>query len=503
MDGSKVLHVQKIKEPAGVTKPGRDRGVRVPLTWGDVDYEGGLGGVIIIIGKVNIPNGNGYCEVRLATAEDKPMMRFSFHSSDYRTYCYTDNRREAVNNSAANKDDPRWPTGSSDKIQYATADAVQYNTWCDFILMVDCETGTLLNYDITDNAGFHFSGEKVCQLFEFGNAVPAYAEFTAVGNGYDTNRQGAYLDDIKFVYIKPDLPWATVFVDDFSSYTVGESLTAQTDVYERIGSAPTFSDEIKNDGDGNYAYIWLGTPETGYPKDGIKYVLPEEIKPVFGGKLRFTARYFCPDNGCWTKMMNGADPVATYGFHSANRWFATWGSDDASPRYDGMENGPYNDWVTTCMTVGFDENGDAIVKPELLEQYSANPTNASYDIQIALGVGLNDVSPYVDTGVQMQMEIYLMGDAEAQAAYLDMVSKIGPMEGNREPVLAPPLNEEQTERYAELLLKVENLVWQEVDKYIKGEEPVDNWDSVIASIKPEADEMEEIYNAAWNAMMGE
>ncbi|MBR4466562.1 hypothetical protein IKS38_08360 [bacterium] len=359
MDGSKVLHVQKIKEPAGVTKPGRDRGVRVPLTWGDVDYEGGLGGVIIIIGKVNIPNGNGYCEVRLATAEDKPMMRFSFHSSDYRTYCYTDNRREAVNNSAANKDDPRWPAGSSDKIQYATADAVQYNTWCDFMLMVDCETGTLLNYDITDNAGFHFSGEKVCQLFEFGNAVPAYAEFTAVGNGYDTNRQGAYLDDIKFVYIKPDLPWATVFVDDFSSYTVGESLTAQTDVYERIGSAPTFSDEIKNDGDGNYAYIWLGTPETGYPKDGIKYVLPEEIKPVFGGKLRFTARYFCPDNGCWTKMMNGADPVATYGFHSANRWFATWGSDDASPRYDGMENGPYNDWVTTCMTVGFDENGDA------------------------------------------------------------------------------------------------------------------------------------------------
>lgn len=155
------------------------------------------------------------------------------------------------------------------------------------------------------------------------------------------------------------------------------------------------------------------------------------------------------------------------------------------------------------VTFDFDENGDAIVKPELLEEYSANPTNASYDIQIALGVGLNDVSPYVDTGVQMQMEIYLMGDAEAQAAYLDMVSKIGPMEGNREPVLAPPLNEEQTERYAELLLKVENLVWQEVDKYIKGEEPIDNWDNVIASIKAEATEMEDIYNTAWNAMMSE
>ncbi|MCR4622887.1 MAG: extracellular solute-binding protein [Clostridiales bacterium] len=154
------------------------------------------------------------------------------------------------------------------------------------------------------------------------------------------------------------------------------------------------------------------------------------------------------------------------------------------------------------VTFYFDENGDAIVMPELLEEYSANPANAAYDIQIALGVGLNDVSPYVDTGVQMQMEIYLKGDAEAQAAYLDMVSKIGPMEGNREPVLAPPLSEAQTERYTELLLKVENLVWQEVDKYIKGEEPIENWDNVIATIKADAEEMEEIYNEAWNAALG-
>ena len=124
------------------------------------------------------------------------------------------------------------------------------------------------------------------------------------------------------------------------------------------------------------------------------------------------------------------------------------------------------------------------------------------DVEFALGVGLNDVSPYVDTGVQMQMEIYLKGDAEAQAAYLDMVSKIGPMEGNREPVLAPPLSEAQTERYTELLLKVENLVWQEVDKYIKGEEPIENWDNVIATIKADAEEMEEIYNEAWNAALG-
>ena len=365
MDGSKVLHVNKTKTPDGKTKPGRDRGVRVPLNWGSVDYNGGLGGVIIIIGRVNIPTSprdNGYCELRLATSEDKPMMRFCFHSSDYKTYCYTDNRREAVYGSAANANDARFPTASADKINYPTADAVVFNTWCDFRLVVDCETGTLISYNVTDGNGFDFTGDKVCQLYEFGNAAPYYVEFTAVGNGYDTTRAGAYIDDLSINYVTEDKSWTTVFEDDFSSYIVGESLTEQTDVYERIGDAATYSDEIKNDGSGNYAYIWLGTPESGYPKDGIKYVLPEEVKPLSGAKLRFTARYFCPDNGCWTKMMKGGVPVATYGFHSANKWFATWGTDDASPRYDGMENSPYQDWITTCMTIGYDDEGGAYLE---------------------------------------------------------------------------------------------------------------------------------------------
>ena len=365
MDGSKVLHVNKTKTPEGKTKPGRDRGVRVPLNWGSVDYNGGLDGVIIIIGKVNIPTSprdNGYCELRLANSEDKPIMRFCFHSSDYKTYCYSLNRDSAVNSGAANANDARFQGVSSDKIDYPTADAVVFNTWCDFELLVDCETGTLVSYHITDGAGLDFTGDKVCHLRDFGNSVPFYAEFTAVGNGYDTTRGGAYIDDLSITYFKADLPWATVFEDDFSSYTVGESLMEQTDVYERIGDAATFSDEIKNDGSGNYAYIWLGTPESGYPKDGIKYVLPEEVKPVFGGKLRFTTRYFCPDNGCWTKMMKGGVPVATYGFHTANRWFATWGNDDATPRFDGMDWAPVGDWITTRMTIVYDEDGGAYLE---------------------------------------------------------------------------------------------------------------------------------------------
>ena len=69
---------------------------------------------------------------------------------------------------------------------------------------------------------------------------------------------------------------------------------------------------------------------------------------------------------------------------------------------------------------------------------------------------------------------------------------------------APPLTAEQTERYNELLVAVENIIWQEVDKYITGQEPIENWDKVIETARAAgATEMEEIYNAAWTAALGE
>jgi hypothetical protein len=69
---------------------------------------------------------------------------------------------------------------------------------------------------------------------------------------------------------------------------------------------------------------------------------------------------------------------------------------------------------------------------------------------------------------------------------------------------APPLDAEQTERYNELLVAVENIVWQEVDKYITGQEPIDNYDKVIEAARAAgATEMEEIFNTAWNAALGQ
>lgn len=51
------------------------------------------------------------------------------------------------------------------------------------------------------------------------------------------------------------------------------------------------------------------------------------------------------------------------------------------------------------------------------------------------------------------------------------------------PVIEPPLTAEQTERYKELLTRVEDMVYQEIDKYITGEEPIENYDQVIAAAR--------------------
>lgn len=148
-------------------------------------------------------------------------------------------------------------------------------------------------------------------------------------------------------------------------------------------------------------------------------------------------------------------------------------------------------------------DGVPTIKPELLAQYSGG-ANASYDIQSALGVGLLDIAPYCDTGCQNQMEVYMMGSDEAVAAFKALVQSIANDPGLRAPVVAPPLTEEQTERYNELHVAVENYVYQEIDKFITGQEPIENYDAVIANARTiGAEEMEQIYNDAWTAVLGD
>lgn len=149
-------------------------------------------------------------------------------------------------------------------------------------------------------------------------------------------------------------------------------------------------------------------------------------------------------------------------------------------------------------------DGHPAIKEEILAEIAATGSStALYDIQAKYGLGLLDISPYNDTGAQSQMEAYLMDD-EAKASYEATKEMINNDSGLRAPVMEPPLTAEQTERYKALKTRVEDMVYQEIDKYITGEAPIDNYDEVIkAAREAGAAEMEDIYNTAWKAALGE
>lgn len=151
-------------------------------------------------------------------------------------------------------------------------------------------------------------------------------------------------------------------------------------------------------------------------------------------------------------------------------------------------------------------DGLKVFKEEVLAEYAANGANAVYDMSSALGIGLLSFTPRYDTSPDMQMALYLKGSEEAKAEYRAQLQGIMGDAGLRDTATvttAPTLSAEQTERYNELLMAVENIIWQEVDKYITGQEPIENWDKVIeAADAAGATEMEQIINDAWNTVMG-
>ncbi|MBR5624644.1 hypothetical protein IKW72_06545 [bacterium] len=354
---SNVLYVKRTKTTED--SYGKDRGLRIPLNWQGVDYNGGENANMLITGKLKVPaGGDGYAELRLANSADKWMMRFSPYGKDggYKTYFYNFNDNRTVNSGAANANEPRFQT-KTDRTSYD--DAVKFDTWCDFAIFIDCENGFLRSFEITDNDTFNFASDYAT-ILKFFRSAPSFFEFTAVGNGWNAERSGAYFDDLKVTFIQKErIPWVTVFEDDFSSYNAGESLTAANPAYKRIGSEETFTDEIVSEEIGTYAKLWINKP-TGSPIDGVYYDIPEACVPADGTKLRLTIRTIVKDNGTYFAFLNNGTPEASYGYHSANAWFATWTEGAyVSPRYSGRERNIYGSsyFVTAKVTVANDADG--------------------------------------------------------------------------------------------------------------------------------------------------
>jgi putative aldouronate transport system substrate-binding protein len=142
-------------------------------------------------------------------------------------------------------------------------------------------------------------------------------------------------------------------------------------------------------------------------------------------------------------------------------------------------------------------DGVPIVKNEAIDAVLASGTNTpSYEFQSLYGLGLNDFTPYVDNGAADQIDRYIQ--APEDLARLDATNERNNNDkGLMVSPYASPLTPDETARVAELKTAVENIILPEIDKYITGLEPIDNYDAVIQRARDAgATEVEEIYNNA-------
>ena len=358
------LYVMRYGAPEGIVSNRYDRGVRIPLNWSGVNYENGLDGLIVIKGRVKVPStglagGNGYAEIRLAgdhgDGRDFPCFRFTPSSSDYQTYFYATQYRSSYYSQSLNAGETR--VVSSERLTYLRDQAVKFDTWCDFEIRIDTEIGQVFYYHIEDGDAFSFTGTNRVQVAM--NQAPTYVEFTAVGNGYAADRDGAYYDDLSITFEKNLVDRYSIFYDDFADYTIGDSLSIANPDYVRIGDCEQYTDLISENEEGDiFAKLWINKPEE-YPKDGIKVNLADKITSDVSD-IYFTIDAFVPDNGFWSKIYNtDGEVMSTYGIHTATRWFVNWDGSDAENLYSTPDGAGTKRWFK--ITQHISREGDSWV----------------------------------------------------------------------------------------------------------------------------------------------
>jgi len=135
------------------------------------------------------------------------------------------------------------------------------------------------------------------------------------------------------------------------------------------------------------------------------------------------------------------------------------------------------------------ENGEYVVSQELIEKHSKD-SDPWRGYMGELGTGLLGFSLYIDERNQWPFM------SEETKSWYDLWVKDEAMDGY---VMDPPFTSDETERLKEIKTKVDTILTNELDKYIMGEKPVDQFDSVVAELrKAGAEEIEKIYNDANN-----
>jgi len=142
-------------------------------------------------------------------------------------------------------------------------------------------------------------------------------------------------------------------------------------------------------------------------------------------------------------------------------------------------------------------NGKPTMKTSVMEKY-LNENSPSYAIQSALGIGYLCLTPYVDTGAEVQMKNFSSKNSNPSVAkFIEAYNSIEKDPNMREPVLDPPFTPEESQRIKEIVSVLQNMFKPEYDKYIIGVTPMTEYDKLIAKARAAgAEELEKIYNDA-------
>lgn len=138
--------------------------------------------------------------------------------------------------------------------------------------------------------------------------------------------------------------------------------------------------------------------------------------------------------------------------------------------------------------VHYTKEGDEYVIESSLVEEAMKEADPWRSYMSKLGSGLLCFAPYVDERTQWPfMSDYVK-------SWYDQWAND---EGMIEPVLAPSFTAEELERIKELQTKIDTILTQELDKFIMGELPLDEFDSLVEKAKEAGvDELVEIYNNA-------
>lgn len=139
-------------------------------------------------------------------------------------------------------------------------------------------------------------------------------------------------------------------------------------------------------------------------------------------------------------------------------------------------------------------DGVPTYKQELIDEYSGADDVASAVLG-SIGAGLLGLGYYVDEGIYRQTSDPIYVEEGDRIAQWTEEGKITYLPG------WPSFTDEEQEKVTEIEQKLSNVFDQEIDAFITGKKSMDEWDSLVETLKSQgSEELEEIFNTAYDRL---